>query len=40
MFGCWENADTFLIDEKQRFCMVADGLGGVATGELASRIFL
>ena len=40
MLGYLENTDTFLIAEKQRFCIVADGMGGLAAGELASRIFL
>ena len=39
MLGYLENTDTFLIDEKQRFWIVADGLGGAAAGELESRIF-
>ena len=33
------NEDTFLIDGERGFCLVADGLGGAAAGELASRIF-
>jgi protein phosphatase len=40
MLSYWENKDIFLIDEKRRFCVVADGLGGATAGELASRIFL
>ena len=39
MLSYWENKDIFLIDEKRRFCIVADGLGGATAGELASRIF-
>ena len=34
-----KNEDKFLIDEKRRFCFVADGLERAAAGELASRIF-
>ena len=33
------NEDTFLISGEGAFCLVADGLGGAAAGELASRIF-
>jgi protein phosphatase len=33
------NEDTFLINGERGFCLVADGLGGAAAGELASRIF-
>jgi protein phosphatase len=33
------NEDTFLIDGEHKFCLVADGLGGAAAGDIASRIF-
>jgi serine/threonine protein phosphatase PrpC len=33
------NEDTFLIKPDMGFCLVADGMGGAAAGELASRIF-
>ncbi|MGD9369763.1 MAG: Stp1/IreP family PP2C-type Ser/Thr phosphatase [Desulfobacteraceae bacterium] len=33
------NEDTFLTNPKARFCLVADGMGGAAAGETASRIF-
>ena len=33
------NEDTFLIKPDMGFCVVADGMGGAAAGELASRIF-
>jgi serine/threonine protein phosphatase PrpC len=33
------NEDTFVIKRELGFCLVADGLGGAAAGELASRIF-
>jgi PPM family protein phosphatase len=33
------NEDVFLIDEAAHFCLVADGMGGAAAGEIASRIF-
>ena len=33
------NEDTFLINPDTGFCLVADGMGGAAAGELASRIF-
>ncbi len=33
------NEDAFLINGELGFCLVADGLGGAAAGELASRIF-
>lgn len=33
------NEDTFLIKPGMGFCLVADGMGGAAAGELASRIF-
>jgi serine/threonine protein phosphatase PrpC len=34
------NEDVFTVEPKLGFCLVADGLGGAAAGELASRIFL
>jgi len=34
------NEDVFTIEPKLGFCLVADGLGGAAAGELASKIFL
>lgn len=33
------NEDTFVIESAAGFCLVADGMGGAAAGELASRIF-
>jgi protein phosphatase len=33
------NEDTILVDEKQGICLVADGIGGNACGEIASRLF-
>ncbi len=33
------NEDSFYIDERKGICMVADGMGGAAAGELASGIF-
>jgi protein phosphatase len=33
------NEDTFMINEQGSFCLVADGMGGAAAGETASRIF-
>jgi len=33
------NEDTFLVDPDLNFCLVADGIGGAAAGEFASRIF-
>jgi len=33
------NEDTFIIKGELGFCLVADGLGGAAVGELASRFF-
>lgn len=33
------NEDTFLIKPDMGFCLVADGMGGAAAGELASQIF-
>lgn len=33
------NEDVFHIDERCHYCLVADGMGGAAAGEIASRIF-
>ena len=33
------NEDTFLAKPELGFCLVADGMGGYAAGELASQIF-
>ena len=33
------NEDVFLINAAGRYCLVADGMGGAAAGEVASRIF-
>jgi len=33
------NEDTYRIEPELGFCLVADGLGGAAAGDLASRIF-
>lgn len=33
------NEDTFLINHPSDYCLVADGMGGAAAGETASRIF-
>jgi PPM family protein phosphatase len=33
------NEDSFLIKPELGFCLVADGMGGAAAGELASQIF-
>jgi len=33
------NEDAFLVRPEQGFCLVADGVGGAAAGELASRTF-
>lgn len=33
------NEDTFLVSAELGICLVADGMGGAAAGELASRIF-
>lgn len=32
------NEDSFLLDEEEHFAMVADGMGGQAAGEVASRL--
>lgn len=34
------NEDSFLVNSEQDFCVLADGMGGAASGELASRIFV
>ena len=34
------NEDVFTVEPKLGFCLVADGMGGAAAGELASKIFL
>lgn len=34
-----KNEDTFFINQDAGFCLVADGMGGAAAGETASRIF-
>ena len=34
------NEDALLADNDARFCLVADGMGGAAAGETASRIFV
>jgi len=34
-----KNEDTFLVEPDAGFCLVADGMGGAAAGELASRFF-
>ncbi|QTA81249.1 Serine/threonine phosphatase, 2C-family [Desulfonema limicola] len=33
------NEDTFIVKPELNFCLVADGMGGAAAGELASRFF-
>jgi len=33
------NEDSFVVNPELRFCLAADGMGGAAAGELASRIF-
>jgi protein phosphatase len=33
------NEDTFVINSEAVYCLVADGMGGAAAGETASRIF-
>ena len=33
------NEDAFVVNSKAVFCLVADGMGGAAAGETASRIF-
>jgi serine/threonine protein phosphatase PrpC len=34
------NEDAFYINQERGFCLVADGMGGAAAGELASQIFV
>ncbi len=34
------NEDAFLVSQTHQFCIVSDGMGGAAAGELASRIFI
>ena len=34
------NEDAFFISPDQHFCLAADGVGGAAAGELASKILL
>jgi PPM family protein phosphatase len=33
------NEDTFVIDPASNYCLVADGMGGAAAGEMASQLF-
>ncbi|MFH1153251.1 MAG: protein phosphatase 2C domain-containing protein [Pseudomonadota bacterium] len=33
------NEDTFAMDEQKGYCLVADGIGGAADGEIASELF-
>ncbi len=33
------NEDICLVDEQKGFCLVADGIGGASSGEVASRLF-
>jgi PPM family protein phosphatase len=33
------NEDVFIVNHRAGFCLVADGMGGAAAGEMASRIF-
>lgn len=33
------NEDTFHVNPQAKFCLVADGMGGAAAGETASRLF-
>jgi protein phosphatase len=33
------NEDTILVNEAKGFCLVADGIGGTAAGDIASRLF-
>ena len=35
----YNNEDTVLVDENLGYCLVADGIGGNACGEIASRLF-
>lgn len=34
-----KNEDTILINEEKGFCLVADGIGGTAAGDVASQLF-
>lgn len=34
-----KNEDTFLVNENKGFCLVADGIGGAAEGDIASQMF-
>ncbi|MGA1840671.1 MAG: Stp1/IreP family PP2C-type Ser/Thr phosphatase [bacterium] len=34
------NEDSFIVNHELGFCVLADGMGGAASGELASRIFV
>jgi protein phosphatase len=34
-----KNEDTILVDEDRGFCLVADGIGGTAAGDIASQLF-
>lgn len=34
------NEDAFIVSPEMNFCLAADGMGGAAAGELASRIFV
>ena len=34
-----KNEDTILVNEDKGFCLVADGIGGAAAGDVASQIF-
>lgn len=33
------NEDTYMLNPSGRYCLVADGMGGAAAGEMASQIF-
>lgn len=34
-----KNEDTIIVNEANGFCLVADGIGGTAAGDIASRLF-
>ena len=34
-----KNEDTILVNEEKGFCLVADGIGGTAGGDIASQLF-
>ncbi len=34
-----KNEDTILVNQESDFCLVADGIGGTAAGDIASQIF-